>query len=457
MKARGPLLVVVLSLVAPALWLTTGAATGRFATPTTSLMSLGALFGLAGASVFAVNLILGARFQVMDALFGGLDKLYRFHRRNGEAAIALLVCHAALMFASRATISASTALALISPAGGWTQFLGVVALVLALGVLAFTLLARLGHEVFVYVHRFFGGAFLVAIFHIFGSPDLRASQPLTLYLGALSAAALLAWGYRSLFASFLVRRYEYAVAEVDRLDPTVVAIGMQPIGRRLHYIPGQFIFVTFYSSKFEAQFHPVSVASQGGSAIITLRPGEARDQFHPFSLTSAPQQPGLSVAIKAVGDFTAALHELNIGAIARVEGPYGGFSYLKTRNPKQVWIAGGIGITPFVGMARSLEPSGRSIDLFYGFKSRAQGYFGDELAALADGVEDFRFFPVPEDERGFITTDLIARHSGALAARDFFICGPPGMIDNMRRQLAAAGVRARRIHYEKFALGGPRA
>jgi predicted ferric reductase len=144
---------------------------------------------------------------------------------------------------------------------------------------------------------------------------------------------------------------------------------MEPAGERLRYRPGQFIYVTFYSNAFSARFHPVAVRNEGPSAVITLRPEDARDQFHPFSLTSAPHERALRVTVKAVGTFTAALPSLDRGATARVEGPYGAFSYLNPANRQQIWIAGGIGITPFLSMARSLEVfSGHDIDLYYGVK-----------------------------------------------------------------------------------------
>jgi predicted ferric reductase len=459
MKIRGPLVVAALCVVPLVLWIRAAPLDVRFADTTTALNSIAVLFALAGASAFALNLILGARFKLLDALFGGLDKLYRFHRRNGQVAFVLLVCHAASMIASRATLSTSSALSLLSPAAGWTVFAGVVALVLAAIVLALTLYARLGHEVFVYVHRFFGGALIFATLHMFWSPGLQSTPAVRAYLGVLVAAALAAWIYRSLFGSVLVRRYQYAVVEVRQPGPSVVAIGMEPMDGHLRYMPGQFVFVTFYSSKLDAQLHPMSMASEGSSAVITLRPGDAREQFHPFSLTSAPAEGRLRIAIKAVGDFTSAIQQLTAGAVARVEGPYGGFSYVHTPNPAQIWIAGGIGITPFVSMARSLEGIERDldIDLFYGFKTRAEGYFLDELAAISDRSPHLRFFEVSEDEQGRITTDMLSRVSGDLSRRDFFVCGPPAMIDNMKGQLMTAGVRRARIHYEKFALGGPRA
>jgi ferredoxin-NADP reductase len=109
-------------------------------------------------------------------------------------------------------------------------------------------------------------------------------------------------------------------------------------------------------------------------------------------------------------------------------------------------------------MARSLEPSGgHNIDLYYGVKDRSEAFFLDELRAIAGRGSGLRLFLVPEDEQGFMTAGLIQERTGDVAGRDSFICGPPAMIDALRAQLEAGGVPRRRIHFEKFSLGQPRA
>ena len=107
------------------------------------------------------------------------------------------------------------------------------------------------------------------------------------------------------------------------------------------------------------------------------------------------------------------------GAVAVLEGPYGEFSYRTSVRPEQVWVAGGIGITPFLSMARSLEPSEREVELYYGVKSRPAAYFADELAALQDrGV--LKLHVVPEDEEGFV--QIASSGTWALSRTGTSIC-----------------------------------
>lgn len=450
----GAIALGALCLVPVVLW---GAAPldGRFADRTTALASSSVVFGLAGVTAFALNLVLGARLRFIQSSLGGLDNLYRLHRVNGRIAFLLLVAHALLMTSSRATVSVSSALALFTPTSGWTVFLGVVTLAAMTIGIVLTLYVKLGHELFVYVQRAFGFIFLVGTLHVFMTPGTKALSPaLTGYLAVVSAGGIFAWGYRSLFGNLLVRRHSYRVTHVRELDPSVVEIAMRPADGALSFIPGQFVFVTFYSSEFNSQFHPFSVGAEGEAGIISLRPGEITSQFHPFSITSTPDDPELKVVVKAVGDYTTALHRLDSGASARIEGPYGRFSYLNGVSKSQVWLAGGIGLTPFLSMARSVTSSDYDVDLYYCFKSRNQAYFLEELAQLAERNPRVTLRPCPEDEMGFITADLVEDLSGDLEDRDVLICGPPAMIENLRSQFLGKGIPLDRIHSEEFGFGG---
>jgi ferredoxin-NADP reductase len=144
------------------------------------------------------------------------------------------------------------------------------------------------------------------------------------------------------------------------------------------------------------------------------------------------------------------MRALEQGASARVEGPYGKFSYRRAQGRRQVWIAGGIGITPFLGMARSLRDPDLDIVLFYAVKERSDAVFLDELESIARAVPGFSLVLVVEAEEGVVTADLVAARTGGLEDKDFLVCGPPVMINALRAQLAARGVPASRVHFELF-------
>ena len=100
------------------LWARTAPLDTRFDGAFQTLTSLAVLCAFAGTSAFALNLVLGARLRPVEALFGGLDRMYRAHRLLGQTAFTLLLGHVLLIFASRATISSDAALDLLGPGQG---------------------------------------------------------------------------------------------------------------------------------------------------------------------------------------------------------------------------------------------------------------------------------------------------------------------------------------------------
>jgi predicted ferric reductase len=430
---RGPLVLAVLCAVPIALWAGSVSLETRFDGRFATLSSLAVLAAYAGTAAFALNLVLGARLRPVAALFGGLERMYDVHRRNGQIAFLLLLAHVVLMLASRATISTSLALDLLKPSAGWTVFAGVLAFTGMTVAIVLTLFARLGHELFVYVQRSFGIIFLGATYHVFTSSGVRAVEPvLNVYMASLATLGIAAFLYRSVLGNVLVRRLKYRVVAVNRLDEFVTEVVMEPRGQPLAYAAGQFLFVNF-REPFSEQFPPFF-----------------RNQFHPFSITSAPDEPVLRITVKAVGDYTRALRALEPSVEAVVEGPYGSFSSDDIPNDRQIWIAGGIGVTPFLSMARSLDGRSRDIDFYYCVEHAPEAHFLEELRAITRVRDDFRVVLVPRETEGFITAERLAREHEDLRSSDVLVCGPPAMLDGLRSQLAESGLAAERFHAEEF-------
>lgn len=451
-RGRGPATLAGLCLIPVVLWALAQPLGTRWTDLATSLRSAGVVLALAGVTSFALNLVLGARLRTVERFFGGLDRMYSAHKINGRVAFLLLAGHALFIVGGRLVVSADSATALFTGDAGWIVTMGVVALALMAVAIVLTLYGQLNHEWFIYVQRSFGFTFMVASLHAFMTPGAKASSPvLTYYLAGVCLAGLTAFAYRSLLGDVFIPRLRYKVLRVNELgDHSVREITMTPEGGRLSFIPGQFVFLTFDSSAMSKEFHALSLKPAGESEVMTFRPGAVANQFHPFSITSAPHEAELRVAVKAVGDFTKALHWLESGAEATVEGPYGAFSHLLIPNQRQIWLAGGIGITPFLSMARSLDSAEYHIDLYYGIERDDEGYFVDELRTIEDRYPGLRVIPWQRDVRGFITAEAVGRISGPLESADFLICGPPAMIDSLRGQLRAAGLPDSRIHFEKF-------
>jgi len=447
---RGPVVLIALCAAPIILWARSAPLDARFSGSFASLTSVAVMCAFAGTAAFALNLVLGARLRLVEALFGGLDRMYKAHRVLGQVAFTLLLGHVVLILASRATISADTALDLLGPGAGWTVFAGVLAFGAMTVSILLTLFVRLGHEVFVYVQRTFGFVFLAASYHVFTTSGAKAqSVALNRYMAVLATLGIAAFAYRSLFGNVLVRRRKYRVTAVNRLDDSVTEIAMEPLGRPLVFTPGQFVFVTFRSLALSEELRPFELSME--RQVFSVRAGEVGNQFHPFSITAAPGEPTLRVTVKAIGDYTRALRRLEPGADAVVEGPYGSFSHWNVPSGRQIWLAGGIGVTPFLSMARSLgDRSGQSIDFYYCVEHDEEAHFLDELQAIASRRDDFRVTVVARDREGFLTAKRLADEHADLASAHVLVCGPPAMIDSLRGQLTASGVPDGQIHAEEF-------
>lgn len=90
------------------------------------------------------------------------------------------------------------------------------------------------------------------------------------------------------------------------------------------------------------------------------------------------------MTIKASGDYTDRLVEsLRPGVPARIAGPFGGFTY-ETGGHEQIWIAGGIGVTPFISWLRSLEGSfDRDVDFYYSVRGPSDAVYREDVEAAA--------------------------------------------------------------------------
>jgi predicted ferric reductase len=401
-------------------WLMAGSVEDRFSGSATlkSVANLAALFGIAA---WAANLVLASRIRPVERALGGLEHLYGLHRRVGVLVVVLAGTHAVFL-----TLHAGgSALDLYVPAAGWETFTGVVALVALVALVVTSLVGRVSYQTFVLVQRLLGACFILGALHTFAVGGTLADSPtLTIYLACLTAAGLASLGYRLIGGPVGIGRHGYRVDEVRRLDDDAVEIVMAPVGRPLAFQAGQFVY---------ASFHQIGL------------PREA----HPFTIASAPSDDSLRIAVKRLGDFTGSLMKLRPGSEAQLEGPFGCFNLRSNPGHPQTWIAGGIGITPFLSWARSLDGP-MPADLYYCTPGPEQAHFLDELYDIADRCPAFRVIPIRKQSLGHLTVSDIEAVNPNLAQGHVFICGPPVMIDNLTAGLATRGVSPHRIHSETF-------
>jgi predicted ferric reductase len=405
-------------------WLMADSVQDRFSGAATlkSFANLAALFGIAA---WALTLVLASRIRPVERAVGGVENLYPLHRRLGVLVAILATTHVVFL-----TLHAgSSALDLYLPAAGPGIFAGVVAFVLLISFGVTSISRRLSYPTFVLLQRLLGVSFLLGAFHTFAVDGTLDSVPvLTIYLGWLTAAGLASLGYRVIGGRLRVGRHDYGVAAVRHLDDDAVEITLVPVGRPLEFRAGQFVYATFHQSGIPLESHP-------------------------FTITSAPGADSLRLAVKRLGDFTDSVMTLRPGSRAQLEGPFGRFCLRPDGAHSQTWIAGGIGITPFLSWARSLnEPV--AADLYYCTPGAEHAHFLDELFDIADRYPTFRVIPIRKTSLGRLSVSDIEAVNPNLSHGHIFICGPPALVENLTTGFVTKGMLPSRIHSETFDFRG---
>lgn len=167
-----------------------------------------------------------------------------------------------------------------------------------------------------------GALFAIVVFHqFFVDMPTGADPSLSLILDMFGIAGLIAWVYTEFVAPHLRRRAFTVIVICQQGDTTALTLTAQ--GRAIRWRPGQFAVV---------------------------RMPEARlSEPHPFTIACAARQDGtLTLYIRALGGWTQQLPgALREGMNVQLEGPYGRFDF-RRGGRRQIWLAGGIGITPFL-------------------------------------------------------------------------------------------------------------
>ena len=424
----GWIISLVVCLIPLVLWYTAHPASYFFGSDEAVYRLLAKTCSLVGTAAFAWSLVLSARPRIVEGWFNGLDKMYQVHRWLGVTAFSLLLLHPVFLtfkFDARSPGSANQ----LWFSSNMAYNLGIFALASMIVLILGTVFIRLHHQQFIALHRFLGVVFVIGASHaMLVSAEMAHNRPLQLYMLVLMGLATLCYLYYTVLGQILIRRFRYRVVAVHRPTPTVVEAVLSREGRRaMIFTPGQFAFVKFDQPGLDSEAHPYSIASGN-------------------------RQNGLSFVVKALGDDTTNLLKLKVGTRAIVEGPYGRFSYLNAAHRRQVWIAGGIGITPFLSMARSLRSGRYEIDLYYCTKDQAEASYSHELRQISRRHPRLRLINRAEAQEGFLTVADIAKQTGDLHKAEIFICGPGPMLAGLTKQLKAVGIADKQIHYEEFSM-----
>ena len=388
----------------------------------------GRLFGLTGFTLALFQVGLSSRLKIFERGMG-LDKLMGAHRLAGLFGFSFMLAHPVFHFTS-------DFINLGYPVLKWPMLLGLGAFLLAILTIGTAILfkkikIRYGTWKGLHWVNFFLIPIVFTHSMLLGT-DINA-QPLLKYWWIVLGAAYIALVTAIVVDRIKARRHPYQVTEVVKETPDTWSLHLK--GPAVDHKPGQF-------------------------AILTLHREGQKPEAHPFTLASSPLEKDLSVSVKAVGDFTSTIKDTTTADRAVISAPFGTFSFLNYDAPNLVFIAGGIGITPFMSMLRYMAAQNikRNVLLLWGNKTEHDIAFRNELNKISARMPTFRMVHVLSSqpdwvgEKGYIDQALLQKYLDGFDNPQFFVCGPPVMMDKMVKTLLDMKVPENRIHFERFAL-----
>ena len=381
--------------------------------PAGDATAAGLTIGAASMALMAWSFILAVRIPLIEPIFGGLDSAYRVHRWAGALSIPMMLFHAGSAEISDGYLEFSRS------ASNTGLTVAGVALIMGIALFLLSILRWMPYRWWRLTHKLFGVVYGFAAWHIYTvEKPYQNWSAQGAYLNVLMAAGLLAFLYRVIGRDMIRRGLRYRVVSATRVG-TAVDLVLEPVGKHLEYHPGQFAVI--------------KVQKRGLS------------EPHVFTVAAPPGSGHLRFFIRRLGDWTAKLYDADLeGTEVLVEGPYGTFEATKEDAPT-VWVAGGVGITPFLSNSTVLPTdSDNPPVLFYCVRTRDDA-MGIELLDRAhrDGKIDLQIIASADGQR--FTKSTLADHFGpkGLKGGHVALCGPKSLIisaEKASRKLGAASV-----------------
>ncbi len=249
--------------------------------------------------------------------------------------------------------------------------------------------------------------------------------------------------------------------ELEEYSPSLAAPGSWTEPAWREYVISQIrqesdAVKSFYLSPAEGEA-PAFLAGQHLPVRLTPSDGEAVLRAYSLSTAPGPGQLRITVKKEKGGRGSGALHDANVGDMLQARVPGGEF-VLDTESERPVaLVSAGIGITPVLSMWQELarrQPE-REVYFVHGARNGQEHVLREEVAQLAAPHRKIHFRysrPLPGDifdSSGRVEVDLLDALL-PLQDCDFYLCGPPPLLESLCRGLEELGVPPERIHFERF-------
>lgn len=393
---------------------------------------LSKITGLIGIVLFFWQIILGNRFLI-GKIFPDYIWMSKVHKYLGIYATILVFAHPLFQM----YLFGENLLFLIQP-----EFSSNYSLHLTYGRLSYLLFTiiwlssallrkKLSYRIWHYIHALTYPLIFFALIHAreIGSSVTVFPFLETIYNTLLVVFVLIVL-HRWIWIWSGLGKKKYTIESIKEVPGEVLWITLKTKGKAITSLPGQYSYISI------------------------RRFGET----HPFSiLKNNPENGELQFGIKMIGKFTKKMKSLSKGDTLYIDGPYGVFTKEGHNNKQKVFIAGGIGITPFVEAIKKfgndqtyLINCNRDIENAF-LRKELKEKLGENYI---DVLSDEKVKNDPSIVCGMLTKDVLEKrlNKELLESANFFFCGNPGFYKATRKNLMELGVDSSRIYFEEFSL-----
>jgi predicted ferric reductase len=395
--------------------------------------------GFLALSVLGLQFALAARFSRSSAPFG-IGAVLTYHRQISFLAVLAAFGHPVLLFLSADKYRALLDL-VHDPLRAKLAWLSATALVGLMVTSIWRRALRLSYPVWHVLHSVLGVVIvLAALGHAFLVDYYLSETWVRLIWAGYGAAFLWLAVWVRILKPLRLRRRPWRVVELWPEPGGSVTVGLEPArrhgGQEFSFRAGQFAWILPSRNPFTVTYHP-------------------------FSMSSSALRSRLEFTIKQVGEFTSSVRRLKVGDCVYVDGPHGSFTLESNPGMGYVFVAAGVGVTPFLSMLATLADRGdqRPCLLFLANRYEDQVTGVRQLARLR-GRLNLRVVHVisrPSDQwsgdRGRIDAVLLDRHL-PLERRclQYFVCAGEDMVRSAEGTLRGLGIPADNIHSEQFGM-----
>lgn len=362
----------------------------------------------------ALSQMLSTRIAGLEAVFGGLDRIYVIHKWLGILAVVTLLIHDTVDAELKGRETFLTDLG---------ETLGEISLYAILILVVITIVTFIPYSLWRWTHKFMGAFFVFGALHyILLMKPLDPVLPIGIYMLVFCALGVISYIYTLLP---LRSKSGYIVRDIAH-HGDITSVSLKPESKGISHRAGQFAFLEF------------DIAGLG--------------EIHPFTISKAPDNDGaLRFTIKELGDYTSRLgSQLEIGKTAKVSPAYGHF-IRRNRRP-EIWIAGGIGITPFLAWLDNMEQPKHPVHLFYCVREMSDVVQLEELQAK-QSIDNFNLHIIASKEEGRLTAEKVSSMIDFdVSQADVYYCGPENMRNALSKSFSKMGMSRSRFHYEEFEI-----